>query len=248
MTARKTSSPKATIVSSPKSGSKLMSATPAAKTQPKNVGKPVSADNIVSLTDIVDTTITEVSDSSVKPTSATTRKPKTKNPKVPATAPAAPVSQSQPVLSPKEMTNAEVISAINNTILNAKPQPAKPSRSRRGPKLLSTGPVVITSETTHANGAALSSKRPGVLAALVQYLTAASKTAPVTKTQILDLLVTLFPERAREKMKATVSMQVPAGLRTEKKIILDSVKVGEGENAEKGYWIDAKATAEYRKA
>lgn len=102
---------------------------------------------------------------------------------------------------------------------------SKSTKSRKPAKKIDT--------TTHAGGVKFTEKRPGVIAAMVEMLQAASKTKPVTKSTMLAKLVKLFPERGEEKLKATLMMQVPAGLRYEKGIVLDSTDTEGG----KGYWV-----------
>lgn len=69
---------------------------------------------------------------------------------------------------------------------------------------------------THANGAAFTSKHPGVIASIVELLRNASSKQPITKDEIFAALVKRFPDRDEKKMKATLNMQLPAGLRAEK--------------------------------
>lgn len=102
-------------------------------------------------------------------------------------------------------------------------------------------PKVKTSSKPKAQP--VTQKRPGVLAKMVECLEAASEKSPVTKESILEVLVKAFPDREEAKMKSTLSMQMPSGLRTEKKIILGSKTLPEGR---KGYWIDKKATKEFQ--
>lgn len=81
----------------------------------------------------------------------------------------------------------------------------------------------------HANGAAFTDKRPGVIATIIELLKNATSKKPVTKDAMLKTLTKRFPDRGEDKMKATLSMQVPAGLRTEK-----GLEVSKNEN---GYWL-----------
>lgn len=111
----------------------------------------------------------------------------------------------------------------------------------------------VVQTLVHANGVKTSDKRPGVLAVMTSMLHDASEKHPVTKLTILERLCESFPERAsedgRKKMLATLSMQLPAGIRTEKRIILSSsdVELADGTKA-KGYWIDKKATKDAQAA
>lgn len=113
-------------------------------------------------------------------------------------------------------------------------------RSSKGRKTKSDVRLI----TTHANGAAFSDKRPGVIATIVEMLSQASEKAPVEKSVILAKLVERFPDRPEANMKSTLMMQVPSGLKIEKRIIVRS--------NEHGYWIDKKASeqlqAEYKAA
>jgi len=87
-------------------------------------------------------------------------------------------------------------------------------------------PTIVITETRgeitqhmrcHVRGVKFSDKRPGVLSAIKNLLWAASAENPITKEEIVNALHELFPEREPAKMKVTVSMQVPSGLRLETK-------------------------------
>lgn len=74
----------------------------------------------------------------------------------------------------------------------------------------------------HANGHKFGASRPGVLATLVELLVnAGRKKQPMTKDAILDELEKRFADRGRDKMNATVSMQLGGGLKIEKNIIVN---------------------------
>jgi hypothetical protein len=73
-------------------------------------------------------------------------------------------------------------------------------------------------------------KKPGVVAKIVEVLKAASAKKPVTKDDILKVLVKEFPDRDPRAMKSTISSQVPSCLKTEKGLVCKS-------NA-KGWWLD----------
>lgn len=92
-------------------------------------------------------------------------------------------------------------------------------------------PTTKATISAHANGAAFNDKRPGVLAKLVELLVNASEASPITKVGILDALCVAFPERDRIKMKATLDMQLPSGLRYEKGFVVSK--------NDKGYWLPA---------
>lgn len=122
-------------------------------------------------------------------------------------------------------------------------------KAKPKPKLATIKPETtptVSTNGTHANGAVFTDKRPGVLAVLVIRLSDASEAEPVTKKQILATLVRAFPDRESAKMWATIQMQVPSGLKTEKKLILTSKEVSEGDKKTKGYWIDQTATEAYK--
>lgn len=92
---------------------------------------------------------------------------------------------------------------------------------------------------THVGGVAFTTARPGVIAVMIEHLSKATSEHPVTKETILDDLVVRFPDRTREKMKSTLMMQVPSGLRTEKRIVVRKSE----DKSKPGYYIDAQATA-----
>lgn len=75
-----------------------------------------------------------------------------------------------------------------------------------------------------------SPKKPGVIAAIVRELTAASKKKPATKEAVLAVLVSEFPERGEKAMRSTISSQVPSGLKTEKGLIVQTDGKG-------GWWL-----------
>lgn len=77
--------------------------------------------------------------------------------------------------------------------------------------------VVPLVKLAHERGVAFSENRPGVLSMIKNLLFSASPESPITKLEILDALCLAFPERDRAKMKSTVSMQVPSGLKLETK-------------------------------
>lgn len=92
----------------------------------------------------------------------------------------------------------------------------------------------------HANGAAFTAQRPGVLAHIENLLRAATAEAPISKADILASLVVTFADRDEQKMKTTLNMQVPSGFRIEKGAIISKV---EG----RGFYFDTVKTEEYRK-
>lgn len=70
---------------------------------------------------------------------------------------------------------------------------------------------------------------PGKIETIISLLKKASKSNPITKEEILDEMVKVFGKEDREKMKKTISLQVPTFLRSMKQ--LDVQKNDEG------YWI-----------
>jgi len=83
------------------------------------------------------------------------------------------------------------------------------------PVTLPTGESVTVA--THDSGAKVTKAKPGVCKCIIEALEAASKDKPVTKEQILEVLVKTFPERTREAMKNTIGGYVPSGIKAEKK-------------------------------
>ena len=71
--------------------------------------------------------------------------------------------------------------------------------------------------------------KQGVIATIIESLTKATKTKPVTKDQILAKLVKQFPDRSPDAMKTTINCQVPRRLQNDKEL-----KVLQNDN---GYWI-----------
>lgn len=138
----------------------------------------------------------------------------------------------------------------SNTTSKNDARNAKRRAARAAAKIVKSAPAqqFITTTEKHWNNVSVTNKRPGVLAVMLDTIQAATKEEPVTKSQVLAALVAAFPERDALKMKATVAMWMPAGIRAERKIILDSreVETSKTESA-LGYWIDAKATKAFRK-
>ena len=74
-------------------------------------------------------------------------------------------------------------------------------------------------------------RRAGVIETIRECLFRASESQPVTKAQILDVLVERFPERGRDSMHCTVAQQVPnklgvAGYHVQKNSL--------------GYWLESE--------
>lgn len=72
--------------------------------------------------------------------------------------------------------------------------------------------------------------RPGVIATLIAFLRTGSPKSPHTKGAMLAHLVSAFPERAPNAMKATISSQVPGAMLKEKGI--QCLTDGKG-----GWWL-----------
>ena len=75
----------------------------------------------------------------------------------------------------------------------------------------------------------------GVIQTIIDSLKSASSKKPVSKEDIVKILVDKFPDREERAMKSTVSSQIPSGLRTEKGF--------EVEKNDKGYWLAKDAVA-----
>ena len=75
-------------------------------------------------------------------------------------------------------------------------------------------------------------KSPGVVASIIEFLTKASKTRPLTKDQLLAKLAKRFPDRAESSMLRTINCQVPNRLWTDKEI-----EVQKNDKKPAGYWI-----------
>lgn len=81
-------------------------------------------------------------------------------------------------------------------------------------------------------------KKVGVISTILECLAKAGKDKPVTKDEIVKVLVKKFPEREEKAMRSTVNSQVPSGLKTEKNLELQ--KNGEG-----GFWLSKDDRAKY---
>lgn len=111
------------------------------------------------------------------------------------------------------------------------------SSEQKAPETNAAPAPIVKKE--HANGAAFTNQRPGVLAHIENLLRAASAEAPISKAEILASLVVAFADREEAKMKTTVAMQVPSGFKIEKGYIITKV---EG----RGYYFDVEKTREYQ--
>jgi len=61
-------------------------------------------------------------------------------------------------------------------------------------------------------------KGPGVISTILTLVQTADKKTGITKNQIFEKLVELFPDRAGEGMKKTISVQLPGRMSKEKKV------------------------------
>lgn len=73
-------------------------------------------------------------------------------------------------------------------------------------------------------------KRPGVIASIIEFLSAASEAQPLSKNALHEKLKERFPDRQPSAMWSTISQQVPNKLRVDKGIVVHK--------NEKGYWIE----------
>lgn len=75
-------------------------------------------------------------------------------------------------------------------------------------------------------------KGPGVITSIIEVLSKATETKPVTKEDLLAQLVKRFPDRTPEAMTRTITCQVPSRLLKEK-----GIKVQSNDDKSRGYWI-----------
>ncbi|QEG39389.1 hypothetical protein [Roseimaritima ulvae] len=113
------------------------------------------------------------------------------------------------------------------TARTSKAAAPKATKSTRAKKTVSK-PAASTSKAKAKD----KPKAPGVIASIIEVLTKATKTKPVTKEQLLAQLVKRFPERTPEAMTRTINCQVPSRLLSDK-----GIKVQSTDKAPKGYWI-----------
>ena len=59
-------------------------------------------------------------------------------------------------------------------------------------------------------------RKPGVIATIAKHVEKATKRKPISKEQLLEILVDEFPDRESDSMKRTIDVQLPARLRKEK--------------------------------
>ena len=69
-------------------------------------------------------------------------------------------------------------------------------------------------------------KGPGVIATIVECLKKAKKSSPVSKDDILEVLVERFPDRTADAMLKTINTQVPGRLKSEKGLKIVKVDGG----------------------
>lgn len=81
-------------------------------------------------------------------------------------------------------------------------------------------------KTKPGKKAAGGQKKPGVIATIIECLEGASSKKPIKKEAILKVLTKKFPDRNPNSMKATVSAQVPTGLKAEKNITVKKTDEG----------------------
>lgn len=118
-------------------------------------------------------------------------------------------------------------------------------KSRKASKVAAPAVEQVKVET-HANGVKFSGKRPGVIACMVEMLRNATAENPVSKLDILGELVKRFPERGQDKLQATLTMQVPSGLRIEKRIEVKTVV--DPSSKVRRYYIDDAESAKLQAA
>lgn len=70
-------------------------------------------------------------------------------------------------------------------------------------------------------------KKVGVIATIESLLRASSKTAPITKEQILKTLTKTFPDKDPESMRKTINVQVPKRISEEKGLNIKKTEDGE---------------------
>ena len=80
-------------------------------------------------------------------------------------------------------------------------------------------------------------KTPGVIASIVDFLKEADEQNPLTKEDLLNKLCEAFPDRERDKMHTTVTVQVPNRLAVERKLLVKKVK---GQGKRTAYWIETE--------
>lgn len=72
--------------------------------------------------------------------------------------------------------------------------------------------------------------KPGVIQTIIDTLKKANKKAPISRADILKVLVKKFPEREESSMKNTVALQVP-------KCLLDRKGIEVKGDSKKGFWL-----------
>lgn len=89
-----------------------------------------------------------------------------------------------------------------------------------------------TNKSTSKKAPVKRTKFAGVIASIVEELTKATKSKPMTKDALLAQLVERFPDRGDDAMKRTIACQVPSRLLSDK-----GIKVEKNDEQPAGYWI-----------
>lgn len=116
------------------------------------------------------------------------------------------------------------------------PASATKRRTRAAKPKATENPTPARNNATGATGAATkankakAAKGQGVIATIIELLTAASAKNPLTKQALCDELAERFPDREPRAMMRTINCQVPSRLRSDKEI--------EVQKNDKGYWIN----------
>ncbi len=133
---------------------------------------------------------------------------------------------------PENAMHARICNAV------AEGRPVEWSGTPKGVKYRDVIPEVISSDkeieakilplkafiTSH-------NRQPGIYATLLRVLQRASKAAPVTKVQLLEMMIEKFPERDADGMRATIARCVPSYFTKKKGVTIKS-------NPSGGYWME----------
>ena len=115
---------------------------------------------------------------------------------------------------------------------------AKSGKAKADPKATAKASAKPAAKTAGKPGnfqKAGDGKGPGVIGSIVEIVSAATKDKPIMKKDILTKLAKRFPDRSEEAMKATLNIQLPGRLRSEKGLNIQK-------SAEGGYYL-AKGAA-----
>lgn len=128
-------------------------------------------------------------------------------------------------------SNGEAPAADEAEVPDAKRNPKKDKKTKKKDKAAKPDKADNTDKKKKKKVVTKKSKEggPGKIETIIKLLKAASKKNPITKDEILDELVKVFGEEDREKMKKTISLQVPTFLRSMKELDV--------QKNEEGYWI-----------